>query len=113
MNPKITTTTLAERTKTNSKIRIGRDYRSSPGQTYFTGCLNDFRIYDHALSAKEVEEIAKGLVLHYKLDEPNPNLLKLGNVEQTGDSQSAHILYYYYDFSGNLPVGTYTLSFDA
>jgi hypothetical protein len=31
--------------------------------------MNDFRIYDHALSTKEVEEIAKGLVLHYKLDD--------------------------------------------
>ena len=30
--------------------------------------LNDVRIYDHALSTKEIEEIAKGLVLHYKLD---------------------------------------------
>jgi len=35
---------------------------------YFTGKINDVRIYDHALSTKEVEEIAKGLVLHYKLD---------------------------------------------
>ncbi len=32
-------------------------------------CLSDVRIYDHCLSAKEVEEIAKGLVLHYKLDD--------------------------------------------
>ena len=38
--------------------------------------LNDIRIYDHVLSAKEVEEIAKGLVLHYKLDNiTQPNLL--------------------------------------
>lgn len=46
---------------------------------YQTNCqMNDIRIYNHALSPKEVKEIAKGLVLHYKLDNNglgNPNLL--------------------------------------
>lgn len=37
--------------------------------------LNDFRIYDHVLSVKEVTELAKGLILHYKLTKPMPNLL--------------------------------------
>ena len=48
------------------------------GSSYQTNCLmNDFRIYDHCLSAAEVKEIAQGLVLHYKLDGidiPNENL---------------------------------------
>ena len=35
---------------------------------YWTGKLNDFRLYDHALSQMEVKELAKGLILHYPLN---------------------------------------------
>jgi hypothetical protein len=40
--------------------------------------MNDIRIYDEALSAKEIKEISKGLIAHYKFDGPkaNKNLLK-------------------------------------
>ena len=35
----------------------------------FVGKINDVRIYDNALSEKEIKEIAKGLVLHYPLND--------------------------------------------
>ena len=96
---------------TSDKISLGSNVVNS--STKLKGKLNDVRIYDHCLSSKEVEEISKGLVLHFKLDLPQFNLLKLGNIEQSNNSQNKNILYYYYDFNNNLPIGTYTFSFDA
>ena len=59
----------------SAKLYIG----SSNGNIYYlNGFLNDVRIYNHCLSAKEVKEISKGLLCHYKLDNNgfgNPNLL--------------------------------------
>ena len=49
---------------------------NAPSAYPLDGDLNDFRIYDHCLSDKEVKELSKGLILHYKLSKSlNSNLI--------------------------------------
>ena len=70
----IGTVGVASLTLNNSILTIGSRYSS---ESYLDGKLNDIRIYDHALSPKEVKELAKGLVLHYRLAGPGQeNLVK-------------------------------------
>ena len=46
---------------------IGRETYAG-GYFSFNGCIQDLRIYDHALSPLEVKHLAQGLVLHYPLN---------------------------------------------
>ncbi len=103
---------------------IGADART--GATRLKGKMNDFRVYDHALSAKEIEEIARGLVVHYKLDdrfcEATTNLITSitsgGQTTVNGDlvttSGTNADTYFTLNLSENIVEGTeYTISCKA
>ena len=94
---------------------------------YQTNCkMNDFRIYDHALSPLEVKHIAQGLILHYPLSdkylESTTNLVTgisaggqttvNNNVVTTSGVDKD--TYFTINLSENIVVGTqYTFSCDA
>lgn len=51
---------------------------------FFPGLLDDVRIYDHALSVREIRDLAMGLAVHYPMldfQEPTENLYQMPAVE--------------------------------
>lgn len=71
---------------TASNLYLGMCTNSSYAAKMY---LNDFRIYDHALSQMEVKELAKGLILHYPLNRQGwgqENLLKYTKVNATNQN---------------------------
>ena len=107
----------------SGNILLGSGINPSYGPIYF----NDFRLYDHCLSAKEVKEISKGLLCHYKLDNNgfgNPNLITTmfpggrttlnGKYGLNADFSQNTDTYGYFNVSPALELdSTYTLSFDV
>lgn len=70
---------------------IYKDYMHLTGKISFGQAgsmvqLQDFRIYDHCLSPKEVKEVSKGLILHYPLSSPYEEPVKniYGNQYENG-----------------------------
>lgn len=65
---------MPDYTYNSSRFTIGKMSYSYTNTAYYfplNGQINDVRIYNHALSVKEIKEISKGLVLHYPLDNNN------------------------------------------
>lgn len=96
------TTTLTSLSSTNN-FYLGRDSRT--GATALNGYLNDFRIYDNALSPKEIEILSRGLVCHYPLNgggRGGDNILKGTNLGKSGWTWSAA--------SGSRSVETYDVT---
>ena len=56
-------------TATKGTVGASSVNTTSGSSNNYIGLLNDYRIYDHCLSPKEVKEISKGLVLHYPLND--------------------------------------------
>lgn len=100
------TTTIVPVLNSSQHLGIGA---ASNGAEKLTGYLNDVRIYDHCLSQKEIEELAKGLILHYKLDSigsrnGNPNL---GNTSANYSNQQLENPYAASSWGGDAGTVTY------
>ena len=90
---------------THDKMYIGADGLNDIS-TYPGNCkINDFRVYNHCLSDKEVSEISKGLILHYKLSENYQTLNNSFNYP-TFNTSSGHGGWLHWAPSNN--TGTYS-----
>jgi len=59
----VTTTNLISIIATD-KVSIGMELDGASGSDFYSGLMNDVRIYDKALSAKEVYQISKAKIAH-------------------------------------------------
>ena len=74
---------------TDTGLGIGCFYYNNSFIYQILGFVNDFRLYDHCLSQKEIKELSKGLCLHYKLSnqyEMNVKNLYSGETAKGSDS---------------------------
>jgi hypothetical protein len=64
---------------TSAPILIGRAFNGS--DRYWDGRINDARVYNHALTDMEVQEIARAKILHYSFDDMQEPTTNQANTE--------------------------------
>lgn len=85
---------------TGTDLLLGKTSNNSyPIKAYY----NDVRIYDHALSAKEVKEISKALVIHFKMDELSQDPISQIIYDSSGYGNNGTSAYAQQTFSSNTP----------
>lgn len=57
----------------------------------YQGYINDLRIYDHALSLKEIKEIYKGLIVHYNFNNASNNTTPTVAYDSSGYNNTAEM----------------------
>ena len=84
------TVNISQVSITSSILKVGT-YSSEPSK----GCVNDFRLYDNALSPKEIEILSRGLVCHYPLNNNGsgqPNLYNFESVASLWKTGSEELI---------------------
>ena len=87
------------------------------GANNFESYLNDFRVYDHCLSEKEVKEISKGLCLHQPCNNNGrgqANLVSNSKDNSWSAGSTTNYSFHIYNFAPTttMPTGTYNFSAD-
>lgn len=107
----ISTTKCTQQPRTDGAKFITVGCRESA--TYpFKGLINDVRIYNHVLSAKEIKELSKAKILHYKFDSSLESNVKINDCSGLNN----HSAYLEEQFSpqwiNNSKIGTGCYYFD-
>jgi len=81
---------------------IGRDNNNT--MYYFTGLMDDLRLYNHVLSAKEVKELSHAKVLHYKFNKNEYD--NYVTRDSSGYGNDANIISNTPEWSNNSKIGS-------
>lgn len=115
LNQSVTINKVISCSATKGTVGASSVNTTSGSSNNYIGLLNDYRIYDECLSAEEIKEISRGMVLHYKMCQPErgENLLANGAATEI-TCRSKNPDYPLKAIRTTLENNTqYTLSFDA